>query len=236
MESIYDDIKPQQSGFALNSVPSVSVKGKIIKRHYWTAEEGEYLRTEYKYTRESFGRLTREFGVSDDALRKVLGRLGLVKYEKLWTRKEEKYLRENYDKLPTVTISRVLKRSGGAVSYKAHKLKLSKFERSGWFTFTEVRRIFGVSRNWLIRRINNGFTFDMQPFDSERVPAQGNNSPWYIPEESVRDFIRRYPEELVGHNVDFVMLVEILAGIKTDIRREICDGDAEEEHEDKEAV
>ena len=192
-------------------------RGRLIARHNWTEEEKDYIRTEYRYTRESFSRLTQAFGVTDEALKKLLGRLGLVKYNKLWTSREEVFLRENWNKMPTVTIARILKRSEGAVRFKVHKLKISKFERDGWFTLTEVRRIFGVSQHWLKRRLNNGFKFDMRPFDSERVPAQGNNAPWYISEKSLRDFIRRYPEELNGCNVDWPMIVEILAGVKVDI-------------------
>jgi len=30
----------------------------------------------------------------------------------------------------------------------------------------------------------------------------------------LRDYIIKYPGDLTGHNVDFVMLVDVLAGVK----------------------
>ena len=38
---------------------------------------------------------------------------------------------------------------------------------------------------------------------------------WHIAEKDLRAYIRRYPEELNGRNVDLIAIVEILAGILT---------------------
>jgi len=212
MASIYDEIKPRQQGFAVCRLSTVCKKGQLIRRYNWTEEEKDYIRIEYRYSRESVIKLSREFGVTPKAIRILLSRLGLVKHTRLWLPGEEAYLQGNFDKLPTVRIARILKRSEGAVRHKAHRLKILKFERDGWFTLGEVCKILGVCRNWLMRRLNNGLKFGIRPFDVNRT--QANNILYYISEKSLRDFIRRYPEELTGHNVDMVMLVDILAGIK----------------------
>lgn len=36
---------------------------------------------------------------------------------------------------------------------------------------------------------------------------------WHIEEKTIRDFLRRYPEELNARNVDMIMVVDILAGV-----------------------
>jgi len=192
-------------------------KEGLVKRHNWTDEEKECLVIGYKHTRDSVIRFARLFGVTERALRSKLCRLGLVNSSRLWLPKQVAFLRENFDKLPTYKIAKVLGKTEGSVRHKAHRLNVSKFDRDGWFTLTEVCKIIGVTRNWLVKRLNNGFKFDIKPFDDKRELPWTGIIPYYISEESLRNFIRRYPDELQGRNVDMVMLVEILAGVKTEI-------------------
>ncbi|MBA7471828.1 hypothetical protein ES707_07140 [subsurface metagenome] len=38
-------------------------------------------------------------------------------------------------------------------------------------------------------------------------------SAWHIEEHDLVQFIRKHPQELVGCNIDIIMIVELLAGI-----------------------
>lgn len=214
MVSIRDTIRPQQKGFAVNKPDFIFEKGQRVLRHNWTEEEKVYLRCEYRYTKHSFNILAREFGVTSNALRKILSRLGLVKYRKDWSKADLGFLCRNYTELPTVALARKLKRSEGAIRQKALKLKISKGDRVDWFTLNDVYQMLGVSQKWLMRRLRNGYKLVIRQFNPEVSLAKMGGSPYYISRASLRDFIRRYPEELNGRNVDFVMLVDILAGIK----------------------
>lgn len=182
--------------------------------HNWTVEERDFLRREYRYTIQSLKELAAKMGLTDSSIRQQLTRMGLLKLTGRWTEAEEAFLVENYSRLSLLTISRKLHKSSNAVVGKAHRLRVTSRVRDGWFTMQEVSRILGVDQSWIRRRMSNGFQLEMGPHDPGRPPVKGSYAPWHISEEALRDFIRRYPEELTGHNVDFVMLVDILAGVK----------------------
>ncbi|MDD4985923.1 MAG: hypothetical protein PHQ43_09050 [Dehalococcoidales bacterium] len=189
--------------------------GKWVKIHSWTTEEDEILRREYTFTLKSLDVLALKLGVTNNAVRQRLTRLGLLKLNiRKWTPEEEEYLRENYTQLSTRTLAVKLHMSRNAVVRKAHRLHVTQRVRDGWFTLSEVSKILGVDAGWVTRRIHNGHHLEMAPHSEDKVPKQGSYAAWHISEEALCDFIRRYPEELSGHNVDFVMLVDILAGIK----------------------
>lgn len=191
-------------------------QGQWVSIHSWTEEDDALLRREYRYTLQSLKDLAVKVGATKDSVRQRLTRLGLLKLTVLkWTPEEEKFLEENYSRLSPLVISRRLHKSANAVVGKAHRLRVTNKVRDGWFTLGEVAQILGVDPGWIMRRLNNGFKLQMEPHDPERYPRKGNHAAWHISEKSLRDFIRRYPEELTGRNVDFVMLVDILAGVKT---------------------
>lgn len=191
-------------------------RGQWMRIHSWTEEDDGLLRREYRYTIQSLDDLAlRIGGVTKDSVRQRLTRLGLLKLTVLkWTPKEEEFLRENYTKLSPIVISRKLHRSVNSVVGKAHRLSVTNRVRDGWFTLEDVAKILGVDQGWIKRRMQNGLKFEMQAHYPNRPPEQGSRSPWHISEKALKNFIRRYPEELTGHNVDFVVLVDILAGIK----------------------
>lgn len=189
-------------------------KGHWVHTHNWTEEERDFLRREYRYTIQSLKELASKMGMTNSSIRHQLTRMGLLKLTGRWTENDEKFLEENYSRLSLLTISRKLHKSPNAVVGKAHRLQVTSRVRDGWFTLQEVSQILGVDQNWIHRRMNNGFKFEIEPHNPSTSPKKGSYSPWHISEEALRDFIRRYPEELTGHNVDFVMLIDILAGVK----------------------
>lgn len=189
--------------------------GRWISIHNWTDEERNFLRNNYRYTIASLKELAKRLNLTANSVRQQLSRMGLLKLCVWWAEKDQSFLEENYGRLSLAVIANRLGRSVNSVVAKAHRLEVrNRGARDGWFTMEDVARILGVDQSWIKRRLRNGFKFEMEPHDPERLPAKGSHAPWHISEKSLKDFIRRYPEELTGHNVDFVMLVDILAGVK----------------------
>lgn len=203
-------------GFKVHKRDWMFRNGRWIRIHNWTSEEDLILRRDYRYSTDSLRRLSVRFGVSEHAVRLRLTRLGLLRQPIQWKKGELKFLAANYDKYSIAALAKMLKRSQSAVASQAHRQRVCRRVRDGWFTKTDVAWILGVDPAWVDRRIRNGHKVDVRPFDVSRDLGQTKHAGWMISEQSLRDFIRRYPEELTGHNVDFVMLVDILVGVKTD--------------------
>lgn len=202
-------------GFQVYKPDRIFRYGQWVSLHHWSEREDVILRRDYRHSVESLRELALRFGVTEGAVRQRLTRMGILRQAVRWSPKEEEYLRENYGKISSRVMSERLGKSRNTVVKKAHRLGVSSRVRDGWFTKKEVAEIFGVDQGWINRRINGrGLKFEIEPYDPNRVPKQGSYAPWRISEGALCDFIRRYPEELTGLNVDFVMLVDILAGIK----------------------
>lgn len=205
----------QGKGFQVYKPDKIFRFGKWINIHYWTEEDDLLLRKNYKHTTKSLRQLSTQLDVTENSVRQRLTRMGILRQAVLWTPSEIQFLEENYDKKPNATLARLLHKSVSSVTAKAHRLRTKKQSRSGWFTLTEVASIFGVDIGWIRRRLKSGqCTLDIAPFDSGRIPQKGQYDSWMISEEALRDFIRTYPDELTGCNIDIVMIVDILAGIK----------------------
>lgn len=202
-------------GFQVNKPARIFRFGQWVNMHYWTEEEDMLLRQEYRHSIESLRTLGKRLGVTENSVRQRLTRLGILRQAVRWTPSELEFLEENYNKKSNKVLAKLLHKSVNSVVAKAHRLQVKKRNRDGWFTKTEVANILGVDAGWITRRLKNAqCNLEMQPFDTDKLPKAGYYNSWKISEKSLRDFIRTYPEELTGCNVDFTMLVDILAGIK----------------------
>jgi len=202
-------------GFQVYRPTKIFRYGQWINIHYWSSGEDMILRQNYKHTMESLRQLADKLGVTEDSCRQRLTRLGILRQAVRWSESELRILENNYDKKSNKVLAKMLHKSQNSIVAKANRLRMKKRNRDGWFTKTEVANILGVDMGWITRRMKNGqCKLEMTPFDNERVPSKGHYDSWRISEKALRDFIRTYPEELTGCNVDFVMLVDILAGIK----------------------
>lgn len=203
-------------GFQVYKPDKIFRFGQWVSLHHWTGDEDATLRRDYRHSVVSLKDLGERFGVSENAIRQRLNKMGILRQGVKWSVKDEQYLVENYAKLSPRVISERLHKSLNSVVNKAHRLCVANRTRDGWFTKKEVAEIFGVDQGWINRRINGrGLKFDIEPYDPDRVPRKGSYASWRISEKALCDFIRCYPEELTGRNIDFVVLVDILAGIKT---------------------
>lgn len=202
-------------GFQVYKPARIFRFGQWVNIHYWTEEDDIFLRSQYRHTMESLRKLANSLDVTENAVRQRLTRLGILRQAVKWTKPELAFLERNYNKHSNKVLAAKLHKSQNSVVAKAHRLRIKKRNRVGWFTKTEVAAILGVDTGWITRRMKNGqCNLEMHPFDDEKPPQKSRYDSWKISEKALRDFICTYPEELTGCNVDFVMLVDILAGIK----------------------
>ena len=181
--------------------------------HRWTDDERDIIRRDYQHTRASMLSLAKKLGVSPLAVRGQVQNMGICRSgdRQQWTAKQEEQLAELIPKYSMRKIARIMHRSINSVTVKTTRLHLSRRIRDGWFTKREVQRILGHDHQWLQRRIDCGAL--PATWHYATLPTQHGMSAWHIEEAALKEFIRRYPEELVGCNIDIMMIVEILVGV-----------------------
>ena len=185
------------------------------KVHTWTNDEKGIIRETFDQSYSSVCRLAQRFGVTPNALSELISRMGLrVVRRRRWSPREEKRLEELLANHSVDEVVKITKRSYTAVLVKAKKLHLAKNNREGWYTEEDVAQIFGMSGKTVTNRIEKGLLTAM-PHDSSRPPRKGKSAPWHISKESLIGYIRKYPEDLQGRNVDMICLVDVLAGVQT---------------------
>ena len=183
--------------------------------HTWTSEEEGIIRERFDQSYESVCRLALLFDVTPCAVSHHVTWMGLrIIRRRRWSPREEEELERL---LSNHTIDEVIvlsRRSYNGVIIKAKRIKLSKNHRDGWFTQEETAKILGMSDKTVGNRIQQGILAAV-PHDSTKPPRRGKSAPWHISKKALVDYIRAYPDDLQGRNVDMVLLVDILAGIKT---------------------
>ena len=147
------------------------------------------------------------------AVRNKIRRMGLQrsKAKRLWTETEDNILMSLVEHNCIQTIAMKLKRSEGAVATRIKLLKLSRRNRDGWYTIGDLCDIFGVSDNWVKFRIEQGIIKATRHY--ARNGDNGDGRSWHIDRKDLVLFIRVYPQELIGRQVDIIQIVDLLAGI-----------------------
>lgn len=186
--------------------------------HRWTEEELEIIRRDFRHSRQSCielaERISRMSGdrVTNFAVRGQVAKMGICKNgRKPWFPEEDEKLRELMGKYWPGLVAKKMKRSINSVVVRSKRLKISRSVRDSWFTKREACEILGVDHHWIQSRIDCGAL--KASWHGETKPCKNGGSCWHIGQEDLREFIRRYPQELVGRNLDIIMVVEILAGI-----------------------
>ena len=186
----------------------------MAKWHRWTEEEREVVRRDYAHTHASRRELGGRLGVTEFAIAGQVARLGLGKRSdrRQWTEEEEVQLGDMIGRLPPLQIARRMKRSVNSVVVKSKRLGLRRRTRNGWYTKKEVCEILGMDHKWVQRRIDNG-SLKAASFHPGPTPQQNGSACWRIGEDDLRVYLRTYPEDLNGRNVDLMQVVEILVGV-----------------------
>jgi DNA-directed RNA polymerase specialized sigma subunit len=131
-----------------------------------------------------------------------------------WSKDDERYLRNALHHVGPKAIARTLGRTETAVRIKAKRLGLRKIVTGGGFTLRAVCRGLGVDHHQVERWMVNGW-FSGTRRDSNRRGKQRGDI-WYYTAESIRELVRRHPEEIDRRRVDWTWLIEILVGPPTE--------------------
>ena len=190
------------------------LRARNVNRHHaWTDEEREILRREYAGTRQSRQEIAAKLGVTEFAVAGQIGKMGIAKRtdRRPWTPEEDELLQELVTRKSMTAIAKKMGRTINSVTVRAKRIQAPRTTRDGWYTMREVCQILGVGHKWLRTRIESG-AFPAIPHHG-RHPQKAGGGAWHIEEKDLRQFIRRYPHELNGRNVDLLQVVDILAGV-----------------------
>lgn len=183
------------------------------QNHQWTEEEREIIRRDYRQTVASKQELAARLDVSQFAVAGQLASMGITRRDdrRPWSPQEKETVADLAQRYCPRRVAHLMHRSLNSVVVMCKRLGVSRRIRNGWFTKAEVCQIVGMDHHWLQRRIDSGALVASYHYDHR--PTQKGGSAWHIEEKAIRDFLRRYPEELNGRNVDMTMVVDILAGV-----------------------
>lgn len=193
-------------------------KGGQANKHRWTEEEREIVRRDYDGTNASAARIAQQLGVTFYGVKGQVQRLGVAKrsmrngYRRPWDEEQDAQLADLINRYSVTTVARRLRRTPASVVVRAKRLGLSRRYRDGWYTKREVCEILGMDHKWVQARIDAGHL--KASWHHGNKPQRNVLAAWHINEKDLRKFIRRYPHDLNGRNVDLVQIVEILAGLE----------------------
>ncbi len=189
---------------------------RVRENHRWTDYEKDVIRSDYKHTRESAIELADRLGVTEYAVKGQIAIMGIAKSDDRhpWSPEEKERLAELMTQYCPRRVARKMHRSINSVVVMAKRLNISRRYRTGWFTKREVCEILGHDHRWVQRRIDSGAL--VATYHHEARPQRNGMRSWHISEQDLIHFIRKYPEEIVGCNMDIMMIVELLAGIISD--------------------
>lgn len=181
--------------------------------HRWTEEERQIVRRDYRGNRESVRSLAERLDVSFFGVRGQIAKMGISfrPDRRSWTPEEDEQLRELITRHSPGAIAKRMHRSINSVVVRSTRLGLSRRVRDGWYTKLEVCEILGVDHHWVQNRIDSGAL--RASYHNGHRPRKNGGACWHIAQKSLRQFIRRYPQELKGRNVDIILIVDILAGL-----------------------
>ena len=183
------------------------------QNHNWTDDERDIIRRDYKHTHKSRRELADRLGVTEYGVAGQISTMGIAKSDdrRPWTPKEEEKLAKLIPQFCPRRIARMMHRSLNSVVVKAKRINAPRRYREGWYTKREVCEILAHDHKWVQARIDSGAL--EATYHYEQRPTQKGMSAWHIQEADLVQFIRKHPQELVGCNIDIIMIVELLAGI-----------------------
>lgn len=181
-----------------------------MKKYRWTEQDDDCVRVMYDGTGKSVECIAAQLGLRPRQVKSHIQFMGLAKRtgHARWNPQDDDVLREMIGKYKPNTIARKLHRSITAVRIRAIRLGLSYRNRDGWYTKKEACEILGVNHKRCQSWIDNGIL--KARCDGERQPQQNSLAMWHIDEQDLVAFIKKYPQELNGRNVDIVQIVGLL--------------------------
>ena len=179
----------------------------------WTQDELDLIRSRFQQDKRSIKELAKTLQASPPQIAYQVNKMGIRKRtdRRPWTLEEDAMLRGLMPRKTPSKVAKLMSRSINSVTIRAKRLGLKGNDREGWYTLIEVSEILGRDPKWLLKRIENGSLKANRHHGQEKL--QVGRRDWHVEQKDLKDFIRKYPEELTGRNVDQIQIVEILAGI-----------------------
>lgn len=187
-----------------------------LGKHRWQDWEREVVRLRYRQNDESAQEIANELGVTFYAVKGQTGRLGLCKKtgRKNWDPMQDGQLQRFINRYCVTEIAKRMHRSVNSVVLRSKRLGLSRRFREGWYTKREVMEICGVDHSRVQSWINKGML--KASYHNGIRPSQKGMRMWHIEEGALKNFLRRYPQELNGRNVDLIQIIDVVAGLITE--------------------
>lgn len=184
-----------------------------MEKHNWTDEEREIVRRDYQHTHASRQEIASRLGVGEYGVASQIQKMGIAKRSDRhpWSPREDVRLAELITQYAPITVARMMDRTENSIVVRSKRLSISRRFRDGWFTKKEVCEILGVDHKWLQKRIDNEQL--KARWHNGTKPTNCGSACWHIKEKDLREFIRRYPQDLTSRNVDLILIVDILVGV-----------------------
>jgi len=193
---------------------SMMVARRTIK-HKWTPEEEDIVRQQYRGTHQSqrdiadyLNHAGAQPPISQFAVSGRISKLGIGQREnRRWSESEMNRLREWTGWYPPALIAQKLKRGVVSVTVKMKRMGLLRRARTGWYTKKDIAEMLGVDHKKIQRWMDDGY-LPARPY--QVMPQKNGGGQWYIAEADVRAFLLRFPQELIGRNLDLCQVFDIL--------------------------
>lgn len=188
---------------------------KMPAKHNYTHEQLEYFKLNYGRT-TTCNEFAQLFGVSVQTIYRLARKLGVSKERfKTWTKKEDDDIVVMRETMTFEQIAAKTKRTPTAIEWRLWYLGYGKHNRD-WFTLADIKSSLGHSGEYFRNQIKYGnLKATLMRQKNNKIDKPG--SWWRIERCDLEDWVRRFPVELNGYNVDMVFLVDLLGGIETNI-------------------
>lgn len=189
-------------------------KGGSAPKKPWTEYELEIVRRDFRHTKASKIELGARLGRSEASVGGAIAKMGIAKRSDRhpWLPHEDEILAQLITMYAPITVANKMHRSLNSVVVRSKRIGVSRRTRTGWFTKREVCEILGMDHKWVQRRIDLGALKATYHFPGRR-PTKLGYSCWHIDEKDLKEYLRRYPQELTSRNIDLIVIVDILVGV-----------------------
>lgn len=142
-------------------------------------------------------------------IKKWASQLGLARQkEPFWTEEDEAYLERNLHRKSIADIAKHLGRTKTAVKLKAKRLGVNKTLQEG-YTMRGLCLGLGCDHHKVEKWLERGWIKGRRR-KTERAEVQGDV--WLFTDKNIRDFVISHPNEIDHRRIDWLWMVDLLAG------------------------
>ncbi len=177
---------------------------------YWTEEEELFIRVHYRHTMASLVWIGERLDRSWQSVKGAVACLGLAHRQDRhpWSDKEDEQVTDLILRYSVRKVAKMMHRSINSVVLRSKRLGIHRRYRNGWYTKKDVCELIARDHKWLQRRIDSGAL--KASYHHDQRPSNLGGAYWHIDEKDLANFIRSYPEELAGRNIDIISIIHML--------------------------